>query len=436
MSHRRRLRQVVERALSLVAMSIGSTIAAQAEAQLRVVTYNIAQLRGDVSAFRDVLRWIGDDPDPETGVIRSPDIVVFQEVLPFQLVSLEQDLEMADRLNIDYAAATFTDDSGSDTEQALLVRTDSIAEVAGGYRSLSNHTGPRRTDRWLCALTSAPETTFYIYGAHLKADSGTENEARRTSEVNAIRLDADTLGSAHVVYSGDFNVYGPTEPAFLRFFDAGPGQAVDPRFNRTFPALSDTQSPFDEGTSWNLVGGGLDDRFDFLLTSQEFMGGGQFGIRPASYRSFGNDGNHFNQSVNAGVNSYFDPTEQHKAGDLAVASDHLPVVADFDIPGATFSLAADALTAGRPASLHVTGGGPNQNVYYFYSTQGMGVTEVSQLAVTLRLEQPILAGKVRSDSTGAAVLSVQVPPDRHGARVWFQAAQRQHATDPVYRQVL
>lgn len=45
-----------------------------------------------------------------------------------------------------------------------------------------------------------------------------------------------------------------------------------------------------------------------------------------SYRAYGNDGNHFNLSVNEGDN---DSVSSNVADALFYASDHLPVIANF-----------------------------------------------------------------------------------------------------------
>ena len=69
--------------------------------------------------------------------------------------------------------------------------------------------------------------------------------------------------------------------------------------------------------------GGLDDRFDFILMSDEiFMGFNKIKYIDRSYKAVGNDGNHFDQSINQNENSAV-PTVVADA--LYDASDHLPV---------------------------------------------------------------------------------------------------------------
>ena len=54
-----------------------------------------------------------------------------------------------------------------------------------------------------------------------------------------------------------------------------------------------------------------------------------------TYRTFGNDGNHYNLDINTGNNDYFPadiPRSNAAADMLFAASDHLPVVVDYQVP--------------------------------------------------------------------------------------------------------
>ena len=56
---------------------------------------------------------------------------------------------------------------------------------------------------------------------------------------------------------------------------------------------------------------------------------------PGTYRSLGNDGNHFDVAINDGTNSYFPGDNQRSnalADDLFDASDHIPVMVDYTLP--------------------------------------------------------------------------------------------------------
>lgn len=402
--------------------------------QFRVVTYNVADLQGNTTQLLNVLTLLTEDPAPNTGAVRAPDIYVVQEVSSTTVNTLKNYLNSTAPLGITYGLATFTANGGGGGENALYYRTDSVIEVTSEHKDIINHSGPRATDRWKIRLLQSPDTSIYIYGSHFKADVGTGNEDMRVSEANAIRNDADSLGDGiNIVYAGDWNVYSNNEPAFQRFFDAGAGKAVDPVFKGVFSTVSHTQSPHD-GTE-GLVTGGMDDRFDHELMTEELVDGLDIDIVTGAYRSVGNDGNHYNKAINDGYNSYFESSEQWKSDALAKASDHLPVMVDYTLFGQVFSLDVDLLFAGANAMLRAYGSTPNEMVYFVYSTRGLGETNVNQLGVTLRLDRPALAGQDAADSSGLAELRVKVPWGTTGRRIWFQAAQNGRVTDVVYRKI-
>ena len=77
------------------------------------------------------------------------------------------------------------------------------------------------------------------------------------------------------------------------------------------------------------------DRFDFQFLSPSLMDVGGFNLIDNTYRSLGNDGAHYNQAINAGNNFYFPndtPRGNSLADSLIVASDHLPLIADYQVP--------------------------------------------------------------------------------------------------------
>ncbi len=430
----------VRRVLAALVVALGCVGAwrraeAQSGAPVRIVTYNIAELVGSTIDLRKVFQALGEDPAPVTGVIRAPDIYIFQEVDAGTTGLIQSWLDASAPLGVQYRLATFTVNGGGAGENALFYRDDSFVEEPAAHRDITNHTGPRATDRWKLHCAEDASVTLYIYGSHFKAEEGFQFESQRASEADAVRRDADTLpAAAHIIYAGDWNVYAPSEAAFLRFFDAGSGRAVDPRFLGSFAALAHTQSPHD-GSNPDLVGGGMDDRFDFQLCSEELSDGAGFEMIAESYRSFGNDGLHYNLSINAGVNHYFRPDEQWKADALALASDHLPVVVDYFTPAPRFLLEVPPLVAGLFATLRASHAQPGESVHFIYSQRGLGQTPVPQLGVTLGLRSPALAGSARADAQGSATLRGRVPVELLGGELWIQAARQGAVTDVVWRPV-
>jgi hypothetical protein len=68
----------------------------------------------------------------------------------------------------------------------------------------------------------------------------------------------------------------------------------------------------------------MDDRFDFVLNSSAIIQEGRIKYIPNSLKPFGNDGNHYNDSINQRPNT---AVPDSIADALAYSSDHLPVIA-------------------------------------------------------------------------------------------------------------
>lgn len=326
--------------LLVTSVLVVAGLASSTMAQVRVVNWNIARLNGDPQAIEEVFVALAEDDVP--GFATAPAVLILQEVTNSARVAVENIL--ADAIpGVPYETATFTigsSENGSGGAQMLVYRSDLLEEIPAGHRDISTGAG-RNTDRWQLRIRGSDDDggVLWIYGMHLKASTGSSNaEIRRLGAV-AIREDADTLpAGSNIVYAGDLNVYGNSEPAYQEFLSAGPGRAEDPlgtgSWSGASNAIKHTQSPRLEGGA--LVGGGLDDRFDFQLLSPPLFDGDGFSLMPATYRSFGNDGDHYNVSINTGNNTYF-PGQTARSNGLADAlhdaSDHIPVVADLMVPG-------------------------------------------------------------------------------------------------------
>jgi len=99
-------------------------------------------------------------------------------------------------------------------------------------------------------------------------------------------------------------------------------------------AWKHTQSPRDIVAD-GLVGGGMDDRFDFILPTAQLNDGNGISLIANSCRAVGNDGAHYNLAVNAGNNTYFASNVSRSnilADDLFAAADHIPVLLDMQVP--------------------------------------------------------------------------------------------------------
>ncbi|MCH2160455.1 MAG: hypothetical protein MK085_01140 [Phycisphaerales bacterium] len=317
-------------------------LAATASAQMRVCSWNIARLYGDETAIEDALAAIRDDDKP--GFAVAPAIMVFQEVRSGDREALEA-LVAAAMPDVDYTRGTYTSSSSEDGAggaQLLLYRSDFFTEDALEHEDIFTQAG-RRTDRWKLRLLGSTDDAgvIWVYSSHLKASGGSSNEALRLEGAEAIRDDAATLpANSNIIFAGDFNVYSNSEDAYQEMISAGVNRGTDPLGSSSWSgaknAIKHTQSPLASQVG-ELIGGGMDDRFDIIFLSEPLDNGEGFTFMSGTYRAFGNDGNHYNESINDGNNSYY-PSDVPRSNDIAdalyEASDHIPVLCDFVMPGA------------------------------------------------------------------------------------------------------
>lgn len=270
---------------------------------------------------------------------------------------------------------------------------------------LSKHvalrTHPRDTDIYELYL----KTHSLAYGdtvklvcivAHPKAgeDGAGSRYAQMQTVMNYVSQNYDT---ENVLIMGDFNMYGASESAYqvlTRTHSNTNALFIDPlanlggvgEWNNSYQfARFHTQSTRNEDVPC-FSPGGLDDRFDFILMADEI----KFSYKhlryvPNSYKAIGNDGYHFNQSVNQGYN-YAVTSELAQA--LHDCSDHLPVTMKLytDVPGLGIdeseTPALEASVAPNPASgvAKVSFFNPSAGMVQFelYSLQGQLLQRLSE----------------------------------------------------------
>ena len=308
-------------------------ISGVASAQIRVMSYNIAQFKGDANALSDVLQAASDDDSH--GFATTVSIFLFQEVDVDDLSLLQSVVGSG------YTMATFTDqnDSSWGGAQAMFYNATQFVENTSLHTDI--YTGAsRHADRWALNVTGYSGKRIYVYSMHLKASTGSANQETRRQGAESVRDDIATLPTdSHSIVVGDMNFYSSSEPAYNWFIAGGSGQLVDPLGNGyswsgSSNALKHTQSPL-LNQNGGLIGGGLDDRFDFQFLSPSMLDGGGFDLINGTYRVLGNDGNHYNGAINTGNNYYF-PGDTARGNSLAdlliIASDHMPLLADYQVP--------------------------------------------------------------------------------------------------------
>lgn len=224
-----------------------------------------------------------------------------------------------------FSSATFID--GTDSDNMLYYRTTKFS-----FLSNTPITTALRDINEFKLVHTATSETLRIYSVHLKASSGSSNEALRAAEVDSLRQVTDALHSGtNFIVCGDFNIYGSTESAYQKLLEVKSGKegefydaiTMSGTWNNSSYAQYHTQSPRVRSFGGGATGG-LDDRFDLILYSKAVKDTGGVYIIQSSITPYGNDGNHYNDSINAQPNT---AVSTDVADALHYASDHLPVYA-------------------------------------------------------------------------------------------------------------
>jgi hypothetical protein len=181
--------------------------------------------------------------------------------------------------------------------------------------------------------------TFII--AHLKAGNSVSDENARKIQVEHLTAKLEQTGIDNYVLSGDFNLYNANEPAYqhLLFNNNTAFRFLDPidsygywHNNQQFANVH-TQSTHTQSENGCFATGGLDDRFDFILTSSSvFYGTQKVQVLPETCHALGQDGLRLNGTIFYPENNTL-PTAVLEA--MYNFSDHLPVMCDFEIKTTT-----------------------------------------------------------------------------------------------------
>ena len=324
-----------------------------AHAQLRILDYNVGATGsssfGPRPGMDAVLQAINAQTKP--GFARPIDIVVMQEGNSVTTTGQAY----ANLLNTIASSTAYvptglngaTTGAGRPMAVYNSASVTLISEEAIGVTSLTGQ--PRQTLRYQFRPVGYDTTAdFYVYDSHFKAVDDTTSANRRNVEAQAIRANADALGpNQNIIYAGDMNLYTASEKAFVTLTGTGNGQAFDPinqignwSDNAAFLPYH-TQSPATTAYYPGQVTSGMDDRFDFQLVTAAWLDGRGLDYIPNSYWAFGNTGTHnLNQAITTGspsaLQAYLPGYTVTQSGTiltyLSQVADHLPVVADYQIP--------------------------------------------------------------------------------------------------------
>ena len=289
-----------------------------AQSEAKIMTYNLLNYDSTIDTnrntyFREIIS------------ATQPDILVVEEILSQSSVNVFLNNVMK-AVNSNYNSGVFID--GVDTKNAVFYDNTK-------FNFISNTVIPtalRDINEFKIVHISSGDT-LRIYAVHLKASQGLTNENKRAAEVDELRIVTDALPNGKdFMVVGDFNFYKSSEPGYGKLLDnTNSGYFLDPinqpgdwHDNSSFSIIH-TQSTRTSILNGKIVSG-LDDRFDFILISQAVKDAGGIVYKTGTYKSYGNDGNHLNKSINEQPN---DSVSTTIANALYYASDHLPVIATF-----------------------------------------------------------------------------------------------------------
>ena len=235
-----------------------------------------------------------------------------------------------------YQRASIPNLAGSDLVNMLYFNTNKMSlkshrVVQSDVRDIDLFTLYFKTN----SLQSGDTVFLNCLVAHLKAGNTSADAIKRAEmTANAINFLKNNQLAGNYLFMGDLNTYTSTENCYqnltgisaleFRFFD--PVNKPGDWNNNSAFADWHTQSVSASGNGCQ-ASGGMDDRFDHILATAEIMNGSR-GLKYIvdSYHAVGQDGLHFNKSINDLPQNNLVPTDVLNA--LASNSDHLPVRLD------------------------------------------------------------------------------------------------------------
>jgi len=315
-----------------IALVLIITLSFQAKAQdtLSILSYNILNYPFSNSSKADTLKPIIK--------YSQPDIFMITELTS----GAGATTILNDALNVDgityYQQAQYV--NGPDTDNLLYYNADKLVlhsqhEISTALRNISEYVLYYKSPN----LSPISDTIFInCYVAHLKASSGSTNEQKRNQEAVALKNYLDTKAATveNIFLGGDFNLYSNLEPAHNTILNGGNVLLFDPisspgawNNNSTFAAIH-TQSTRSGSLGDGGAFGGMDDRFDWIFTSNDVLTGtNNISYITNTYTALGNDGAHFNKSINASPTNTAVPANIANA--LYYMSDHLPVFMQVEV---------------------------------------------------------------------------------------------------------
>jgi len=234
-----------------------------------------------------------------------------------------------------YARAPFVFTHGDTTDplhQMVFYNKEKLILL----QQLAYPTKVRDINHYTFLLNTVGDSIYLdAFVAHLKSSDGPANRQLRLEMIDTFVKKLEAVPSGHyVLLAGDFNFYSSyNEPAYQKILDtANAIVMVDPihtpgkwNGNDSFKAIHTQATRLSsDGFGEGGASGGMDDRFDFIMMSENLEQQGTLRYVEGSYKAYGNNGNCFDNRIDA-----YDcegPYPLALRQNLYNMSDHVPVV--------------------------------------------------------------------------------------------------------------
>lgn len=306
----------------------------------------IAQAQGTINTmFYNIYRYPSATPYNRENALREILVDYMPDLL--MVCELESEAGLNKILNTSFGYATapygaspfrLNQSNPLDTlQQAVFYNKNKLTLV----KDTLYQTNVRDLNRYTFVLntTALPADSVFleVFVTHLKSsDSRADRLSRDTSVMVFQEVLNDIPNDRAVLFAGDFNFYRSTEPAYIRITDTTNAiKMLDPIGNVFAGNWQDnasmqkhhTQATRTSRTGFGIYGatGGLDDRFDFIMMSENlFQNNTHLSYVENTYAAFGNNGNCLNEKISdQACSGLYGQTLRQLLHDM---SDHLPVV--------------------------------------------------------------------------------------------------------------
>ncbi len=320
---------MLKKGLYIAFIFFGFTLSAQEV--IKTMFYNLLEFPSALPGSRsEILRNVLNDYEPDIFMVCELENEVGADLI------LDISLNDGDG---QYSRAPFVlNQSGSSNLQQLLFFRTGMFTLESSEVITTNI---RDINHYRLKLSTTDGTTnpvfLEIFVTHLKSSQGSSNEAQRLDMVTAFTDYLSTIDpNAYVIFAGDLNLYDANEPAYQELLDTSNNITMaDPidrpgdwNNNIAFQDIHTQSTRISSGTFGAGAGGGLDDRFDFIMISQNMTSDPTLRYVPDTYKAFGNNGNCYNNDISdASCDGVYG---QLLRNSLFSMSDHLPVVMELE----------------------------------------------------------------------------------------------------------